>query len=217
MENQPPHGTSHNSALLIIFIVVIGLLYFGFIKFAQLAPAPQQKTPAVRSNVIVTHKGEITTYTDTAGGFSFQYPSDITVNDDGVFKYNTLNLNYLALTNHDRKLGNDFPTDQYASLAAAITNGTKFQPVRTAQNTKYVLRNDFETIKIGNRYFVKDFPVTNKTCGCTEIQYVTIVGKYFVSFSVGKTTEKTSKTASQTATNEFADIETVLSSLKPTN
>ena len=187
MENQETsthHGAPHNLVLLLIFIVVIALLAFSINKLSHPQPAP--KIPAIRTSVTVTQKNGIMTYTDRAGGFSFQYPTTITVNDDGVFKYNTLNLNYLPTTNLDRKLGNDFAPDQYAALAAAITNGTKFQPIRTAKNVSYPIRNDFQTVKIGTHYFVRDFPVTNSNCGCTEIQYVTIVGKYFVSYTMAK-------------------------------
>lgn len=218
-QNTISHGTSHNSALLIIFVVVMGILYFGFIKFEHPVPTSQQKKPAVKSNVTITHKGNVTTYTDTARKFTFQYPSTVKVNKSGIYKNNKLNIKHLLTTNHAGKLGTDFPPDQYPALATAITKGTKFQPVRTTANTKYLIRNDFETVKLGNNYFVKDFPATNTTCGCTEVQYVTIIGKYFVSFSMGKTAtaEKTTQTASQTATNTFTSIETILSSLKPIN
>lgn len=180
-------GISHNTVLLGIFLFVIVLM--GVSAFKVTNPSPAQPTePDKTPRVIVTNKGALTEYTDTNNGFRFSYPSELSVNDRG-FKFDAINLIYLPIANAQGKLGSDFPPDQYGALAKAIRSGTKFQPIKSAENTKgYPLKNDFETLKIGERYFVRDFAIYNRNCECIQVQYVTVLDNAFLSFSMVTTT-----------------------------
>lgn len=158
-------------------------------------------------------------FTDTALGFSFLYPtSGYIIETTQKIGIGTINIQSFKENDQEKYLFHIFEPNEYTYLKASIEKGTPFSSLQPGK------KDEFKTLKLGTNNFVRIYPIVDPTCQCDQIKYITIVKDTYLMISVARqytasvTPEATKTEQRQNALKEqFSDIEKILATFKTAN